>query len=379
MRKPIAIAVLLAALSASPALAGKPRHAPVSCGQVITSDTRLTRDLVDCPGTALTIGADGVDLDLGGHLVDGVNAPGSEGVAVDGHRRVTIAHGAIREFRVNGVGLRQSPGARVSGLSIKRIGDGGVEGEPVSAGVFALESPGLEVTGNRVSNHVTAYQADGIVVIRSPRTVVARNDSSRNAWNGMVLDDSPDSRIVANRTWSNFRSGILVAVSPSVYIARNSSGDHPGENTAGILVLSTENGEVVGNRASGNAYSGISLENGSTGNTVAGNRVRGGGDGITVIGSTGNRVSWNRISDAGYAGIYVSEDSSGNRLDWNFATRSGLSGLLIEGSGNSLARNTATFNHEHGIHAPDGTVDGGGNRAFGNTLSPQCVGVACGA
>ena len=82
----VVLGIVAAAWAASPAFAAAPPAAAVQCGQVITSDTTLANDLVDCPGTALTIGADGVTLDLGGHLVDGTNAPGSEGIAVDGRR-----------------------------------------------------------------------------------------------------------------------------------------------------------------------------------------------------------------------------------------------------------------------------------------------------
>jgi hypothetical protein len=39
--------------------------------------------------------------------------------------------------------------------------------------------------------------------------------------------------------------------------------------------------------------------------------------------------------------------------------------------------NTANRNQNHGIDAVTGTIDGGGNRAFGNAISPQCLNVVC--
>src|SRR4051794_34357235 len=81
----------------------------VHCGQVITRDTTLRQDLSNCRGDGLKIGADGVTLNLGGHTIDGTNAAGSEGIAVDGHPRVTVSNGRVRQFRVNGVALRKSP------------------------------------------------------------------------------------------------------------------------------------------------------------------------------------------------------------------------------------------------------------------------------
>ena len=212
-------------------MGGKPRLLPppaaaVQCGQVITSDTTLANDLVDCPGTALTIGADGVTLDLGGHLVDGTNASGSEGIAVDGRTGVTIRRGTVREFRVNGVALRDAGDAKVADLTVSAIGAGGVEGEDVSAGIFVRGSDDVDLRDNRVSNDVDAFQADGIVVLASKRVELMRNDTSANAWNGMVVVGSPRARVLSNRTVGNGNSGIFVASAPSVRIARNVAGDH---------------------------------------------------------------------------------------------------------------------------------------------------------
>ena len=47
----------------------------VQCGDVITQDTTLDSDLVDCPGDEVVIGANEVTLDLGGHLVHAADAP----------------------------------------------------------------------------------------------------------------------------------------------------------------------------------------------------------------------------------------------------------------------------------------------------------------
>ena len=44
----------------------------------------------------------------------------------------------------------------MSDLVIKRVGAGGVEGEDVSAGMFVDGPDGVEIEGNRMSNHVEA-------------------------------------------------------------------------------------------------------------------------------------------------------------------------------------------------------------------------------
>ena len=402
----VVLGVFAVAWAASPAFAAAPPAAAVQCGQVITSDTTLANDLVDCPGTALTIGADGVTLDLGGHLVDGTNASGSEGIAVDGRTGVTIRRGTVREFRVNGVALRDAGDATVADLTVSAIGAGGVEGEDVSAGIFVRGSDDVDLRDNRVSNDVDAFQADGIVVLASKRVELKRNDTSANAWNGMVVVDSPRARVLSNRTVGNGNSGIFVASAPSVRIARNVAGDHEKPDTAGIAMLQVTGGVVVGNRLRGNRASGIALENGTTSTTVARNRIRGGGDGIAVFdsndntvvrnrvmdaggfgivldeffaedGSDGNTIAHNSLSRGGVAGILVTGPSTSNTLSENLASRNASDGIRVRTAGNQLERNTANRNRRRGIDAVAGTVDAGGNRASGNGLSPQCTGVSC--
>jgi parallel beta-helix repeat protein len=431
------LAAAIAGPAATPALAGQARPPAVRCGQVISHDTRLSRDLVDCPGTALTIGADGVTLDLGGHVVDGINAPGSEGIAVDGHSRVTVANGTVREFRFNGVAFRDSARGRVHDVAVKQIGAGGVEGEDVSAGIFVDGSDGVEIEGNRVSNHVEAYQADGIVVLNSSRAEIARNYTSDNAWNGIVVVESPQSRVLRNRSARNVSSGILVVSSERSVVSRNVASGHVNPDTGGIVLLACVNCVVAGNELNDNDAAGISVENVSTSTKVVRNRVRGGGDGILVLdsdentvagngvqsvagigivldtvfldGSDGNTLSDNAVVRSGLVGILVvggsdgnllSENvasgsagtgeggdpdggivvdgATGNRLERNVTARNAADGIHVATAGNRLARNRSFLNRGHGIDAIAGTIDGGGNRAFQNALSPQCSGVVCG-
>jgi large repetitive protein len=49
---------------------GSPAARALGCGDVITVDTRLDGDLLDCPDEGLLIGADDITLDLDGHTID---------------------------------------------------------------------------------------------------------------------------------------------------------------------------------------------------------------------------------------------------------------------------------------------------------------------
>ncbi|MFI7423127.1 right-handed parallel beta-helix repeat-containing protein [Nonomuraea sp. NPDC049684] len=79
-------------LSANPAEA---TTSAVACGDVLTTNTTLTADLT-CPGGALTIGADNVDLDLDGHTITGSGT--GKGLSVTGRRGTTVRNGTITGF-----------------------------------------------------------------------------------------------------------------------------------------------------------------------------------------------------------------------------------------------------------------------------------------
>jgi parallel beta-helix repeat protein len=396
-------------LGASSAGAGTPA---VGCGATLTKSTTLTADILHCAGTALVIGADGITVNLAGHTISGSNATGSEGIANDGHAGVRILGGGrISDFRLNGVGMRKAPRSLVRGLTILRIGAGGVEGEPVSAGIAILDSPGSQLIGNDVANAVEAYQADGADVINSRGSVVLGNSLSHNSWDGLVLIGSPGSRIAGNQLDANGNNGTEVnGGSDSVSIIANSADDN---QAFGFVLGSARQALVVGNSARGNDTgvllfdlhdsliawnsltrnrAGLELNGGqfgSDGNRLTGNTAnRNDETGIGVVGGananvvSGNTANANEGTNGDGGGIYV-RASTGNQLSGNVANANFDTGIVIaedqpgDTTGNSLERNTANENRGHGFDAITGSIDGGGNRASGNATPPQCLNVVC--
>jgi hypothetical protein len=102
------LAVILALAVASAIGGGRALASHVSCGAVITTDTTLDSDLIDCPNNGIVIGADDITLDLNGHLIDGDGTPFADchprkeicdtGVVNEGHDGVTVSDGSVREF-----------------------------------------------------------------------------------------------------------------------------------------------------------------------------------------------------------------------------------------------------------------------------------------
>src|SRR5919199_6030175 len=98
-----AAALSLGAGSAS----GHASRSQPKCGDTITMDTKLVKDLVGCPNNGVVIGADNITLDLNGHLIDGDDSefsgcspddPCDIGIVDFDHGGVTIKGGTVREF-----------------------------------------------------------------------------------------------------------------------------------------------------------------------------------------------------------------------------------------------------------------------------------------
>jgi parallel beta-helix repeat protein len=338
--------------------AGPPQT--VACGATLTASTTLANDLVDCPGTGLVIGADGITVDLAGHTISGTNAAGGEGIASDGRSDVRIVGGRITGFRLNGVGIRGGSGNVVRGVTVRAVGAGGKENEPVSAGIAISHSPRSRVVGNDVSNDVKAFQSDGVDVLDSPGSLVARNRLARNSWNGLVLINSARSRIAGNALDGNQNNGTEVngASDATVVVANRARGNAQ----FGVVVGSARHVRVVGNAAARNDTGFLFFDLNDS--LIRANRSRANGaEGLVLSGgqkgSSGNRIAADVATGNGGTGIAVVEDNTGRA------------------TGNVLVGNVARGNGDHGIDAVDGQVDRGGNRASGNRTPPQCVGVVC--
>jgi nitrous oxidase accessory protein NosD len=169
-------------------------------------------------------------------------------------------------------------------------------------------------------------------------------------------------------------------------------------NTIGAVVERSDAGELDRVSASGNDFTGIEVnfseeivvrrstvaDNGHGGitdrgslnstylrNTITGNVA----PGLDVWFSDGVVVARNHVEANDSTGILLTGITDGV-VEGNAAVTNAGDGLSVEGPGNTLARNRAIENHGVGISAPEGTIDGGRNRASGNG-GGDCVGVVC--
>jgi hypothetical protein len=89
----------------------------IGCGSVLTTDTTLTADVLNCVGDGLLIGADNITLDLNGHVVggDAVEDPIDVGIRVLEHHGVTMTNGTLQGF-YRGIVFEAAPSGSVTSM-----------------------------------------------------------------------------------------------------------------------------------------------------------------------------------------------------------------------------------------------------------------------
>jgi parallel beta-helix repeat protein len=299
----------------------------VQCGQVVTHDVTLEADL-DCSGDdspALSIGAAGVTVDLGGHtLLDDQATVGIDNSG--GYDDVTIRNGGVQAGRFATVVLQ--------GASRNRLLD--------------LDTGPVRVIGgerNRISrSRIGASPGDALTV------------------------DSERARVTANTVISGFSFGMVIDSEHGV-IADNVA-EQGGIHVDGSYNRIRRN-EVV------DAFTVRGIEVAGTGNDVARNSVlsAGSGPGILLAGGDGNVLRHNDAT-GGFHGIQVADGATGTLLLRNTANGNAFNGIDVRSASTILIRNTANDNGDFGIEAVPG-VFGFGNRAAGNGNPLQCLNVRC--
>jgi parallel beta-helix repeat protein len=225
---------------------------------------------------------------------------------------------------------------------------------------------GLDLVGN--------FEGVSVAGPLSETNLITDNSLTRNQW-GIVVsshlgcEDFPegdgDNQVRSNRLFDTSEWGIAVfGCLDGTLIAgntlRGTGRDYPFEGpTYGILFTGYGAQQLIRrNLVLDSVDFGIGLIEGAQNAVVERNRLlRSGRDGIGV--------------DPTF------EAPVGNVIRANFSSRNGDDGIDVGAARNTVARNTADRNHDLGIEAIPGVVDGGGNRASGNGNPLQCLNVFC--
>jgi parallel beta-helix repeat protein len=318
--------------SAGPAFAVQ-----VSCGQVITVDTKVSNDLEDCANNGLSIGADGVALDLNGHRIDGNGDSTGDGIVIDdGIDAATVRNGTVRQFN-DGIAVGTANGDRIINVDVVRNDDDGMD----------LGNPNDPIVRN---SNAIENDSDGFEVGFTSDPVFSGNSTEANGGQGFDFFTV---------------TGGLIEES----VARGDVG--------GFELSDVGTTKVLSSRAVKSEGPGFLVDGASGSTKLRGVRsVRSAGAGIHLAEGSGTKVIASLARRSDLAGIRVEDATTGTLLRRNTANLNQASGIAVLEANTSLARNRANDNALFGIDAVAGVTDLGGNKASGNDAG-KCVNVSC--
>jgi parallel beta-helix repeat protein len=316
---------------ALPLALAAPAAGALNCGQTIAKSVMLKKDLIDCPGDGLVVGATGITVDLNGHRIDGVKAAGSAGIAngLPAFADVVVKGGG--NGRITGFG---------TGVEIFDAADGAVRGIAIKNAGRGVTLNGADRTKVR-NNRISEIDGYGLSIVN-------------NADQNQVLDNEITGPVQSPLTSAGFT---VSAFSADDNVIRSNVVRGGVDGDVGIWVFGDAQGtRIRANLFKGMSGTGIQVYNSSDDTLVKNNTAnRNGLDGIAVLNDTGT-------------GTQV----IGNRVRFNSSD-----GIEINDSGVAVGGNLAVANGAWGILATAAISDLGGNKAAGNGQSAQCSGVAC--
>ena len=341
------IAALAACAVSSSIAVGQEPGTGIACGDTITADTMLDRDLTDCPSNGIVIGADGITLDLNGHTISGDGKPVRRcprkepcdiGVFNDRHSGVTVRNGSLRGFGV-GVLIGGVRGNRLVKLSSSRNQYFG----------YVIADSSRSVIRDSSATDNPRPDGDGLGVFSSHDLRIVGNEFRRNGQIGIHIEKSTGNLIKRNEFVDNGDFGVFIQAD-----GNQVRGNRCIRGGAGILVGPGSRNVIAGNRVT-RSEEGIAIEKGR-GNVVVRNviaRTRNAGIRLGIneppIGSTGTVVRRNLVIGAGDDGYWVAPHDRRALLVRNVARASGDDGFDIESASARLMGNRALGSADAGV------------------------------
>lgn len=254
----LALALVLAGL---PTLVVSGTAADDLCGTTIVANLTLDHDL-NCAGTGLIVGADGIELNLNGHSITGSGT--SFGISVTGRTGVSISGGRISNF---GAGVRTSNSAHIviKGNEFRGNTDGvdlaaGSEGNTVTQNEFRdNRARGIMVRGassdHLIKENTFAGNRVGILLFGAANSIVKENIVSASVLAGIRVNVLATGNLVIENTTMANPVGIDFIMGPAGGPAGNSFVENTiALNTCGLA------GPSAGNTFRENVFDGNTID-----------------------------------------------------------------------------------------------------------------------
>lgn len=338
------------------------------CGMTVMKNMTLSDDIGPCPGDGLVIGADGVTLNLNGHMILGNSARAGThvGVRVQGHTKVKVTSGTVTGFDA-GVAIIGGSANTVSNLTVtNNVGNPDPSTSIFGDGVVVFFSPGNSIIGNTLINN-GLFDEVGVLGVGSDNNLI-ENNVAKGTDNGGEPFGPVGLGIILNPFLGADRPRDL-----SVSGNRVIGNQVENNGNAGISSISNINGLIQGNRVEGNGLenqyggpafpgNGIGVSNlvfadPKTAEVVDSNRVTGNGTNGIQVNSQGNTITNNVSSGNGgaYAGLYYFdlEDTNFDHVTFAPSCDSNAWSGNLWGSGGYFPACTSNGGHLlNGNHAP---------------------------
>jgi parallel beta-helix repeat protein len=207
-----------------------------SCGQVITRDVILLKD-IECPGVGMIVGKDGITINLNNHRLSLANNTDTSripkveeiGILVPGQKNITITGpGAITGFdkaiefagSERGYVLDLKLTGNNIGLSLKASDEitiyrSFIEGNTI--GIASQSSKG----GLIISNQVSQNTNEGIVIMDSNYFIIGTNSLIGNGNIGIFLDVSSFNNTLSSNNILNHTVDVSNADGIPIHISMN--------------------------------------------------------------------------------------------------------------------------------------------------------------
>lgn len=366
----LAVGCMVLTPTAANAAAGR----GIRCGEVLLADAQLDRDL-HCGGGAGLVLADGVTLDLGGHVLSGAGKTGV-GVTLPAAGKSRIQNGKISGWAKGTVAAAPYDGPHT--LQLSNV-------------TYAGNATGIDLIGVDANISDCVFLRNGQGMTDTNRSVVVRRSTLERNRTGVSMDlsfPSPGSVVIIDShlrdngngafnggghlsvigSWLDHNGTAIGCSEADCQVARSRFSDNGFAVGAFVFgVRLTDNrfaGNKVGYAASGHTLSGH----------IQGNNFRRNGTAVSLRDSATDVIA-NTFTENGTGINSDTPTDLGVLMKDNTLTRNG-DGILATGPLNSLRGNVSVDNARWGIYAP-AAIDLGGNVAHGNGTSPQCLGVAC--
>ena len=312
------------------------RNPAANCGATITDSVVLTQDLY-CSGDGLLVGADNIEIDCNGHILDGSNV--GFGINLYNHQHVTIKNCEIRNFD--------------HGIYLNHLAD----------------------YNTLLNNHVYWNDLFGIYLDDAYNNTLELNTVEQNGQNGLHLYDSRYNDVINNHFWANGWHGIQIAPEAGSSTSGNTNTISNNElwlNSWSGMGVDTDYNILTDNEAHENSSHGIHIAN-SKYNDLIDNHAHHNVLNGFYIQSSQNTSMDNNHAEANVKGVYLYDATDTDVFGYHTIWYNTGQGIHIKDSLRTTVQDSAFNDTTYGIWVENSDFTTVLNNVFSQDSSSDVV------